>query len=148
MLDKRNLKYNELNLEKYSNLEQKVKNYDQFERIKYKLTEREVQILRNKSHSEQAQRQKILLKLDSEFNYNRTKMAEYLRLYGMHGYGRSHIYKIIGKPVFKAKKFKIISEELSRVGGSDLLLLIVQKNAQKISSKSKLGSQEPSLFKK
>jgi hypothetical protein len=104
------------------------------------LNEFELQILRNKLPSQDIQRKNIMLKLDIASNFNRTELARFLAGYGLVGYSRTHLYKILGAPVLRAEEYEIMKKALIRIGEPDLLSLIIQKGLYRLFLSGSLGS--------
>ncbi len=129
MLDIRNLKDRKLNLEKNKKIESN----------KREITDWEFQVLNDKLPRQSLLRDNLLLQLDVNFRFNRTKVANFLKSNGLQGYSRQHIYKIIGPPVFNSTEYTIIAKALTRVDESHLLSLLIAKTAWKIAQTRQLG---------
>jgi hypothetical protein len=105
-----------------------------------KLNEHDLQILRNKLPRQEIQRKNILLELDVAFNFNRTKLAEFLANNGLIGYSRTHLYKILGPPVLRADEYRTMKKVFIRIGKPDLLPLIVSRGVWRNFFTGSLGS--------
>jgi len=104
------------------------------------LNEFQLRILKDKLPRQEIQRRNLLLELDVAFEFNRTELARFLEGYGLIGYSRSHLYKILGAPVLRAEEHKVLKEVLFRIGEPDLLPLIVRKGVYRSFLSGSLGS--------
>jgi hypothetical protein len=103
------------------------------------LNEWQLQILRNKLHSERVLRYNILSDLDIAFEFNRSALARYLAKQGLTGYSRQHLYKLLGNPIVCSKEYVIMKRVFSRIGEPSLLPLMIQKKGYKKINYSALG---------
>lgn len=109
--------------------------------IRTELNDWEFEILDNKLPRQKVLRINILLGLDIEFNFNRTKLAKFLEKENLPGYSRGSLYKILGSPVLRSDEYKAMQIALERIGETTLLNLIVRKSICKIHANGSLGSK-------
>lgn len=104
------------------------------------LNQRELDILKNKLPRQKMERANILLKLDVEFNFNRTALAEFLESQELLGYSRASLYKLLGNPVLNSEEYRVLERICVKIGQSDLLPLIVSRGVARQFLTGSLGT--------
>ena len=105
-----------------------------------KLTDWEIQILRNKLPKQKDKRWNILIRIDVAFQFNRTNAARFLASHNLTGYSRPHLYKLLGPPVLRAKEYEVMKTVFERIGREDLLPYIVARGVARNFFTGSLGS--------
>jgi hypothetical protein len=90
--------------------------------------------------SARIERINILLRLDVAFNFNRTKLTEFLKSQELIGYSRSHLYKLLGNPVLSSEEYNVLNRVFERIGKTELLPLIISQPVAKKFFTGSLGT--------
>jgi hypothetical protein len=106
------------------------------------------EILQNKMPDELVIRYNILTALDNTFDFNRTKLAQFLREQGLTGYSRQHLYKLLGPPLFNPKAMALLNEAFSKQAEQEAFTLLVLRAQYKRLSALQLGGRPIKTIKK
>jgi len=101
--------------------------------LKLRLTEEELDTLRDKYPAGLSKRIKLLFKLDKLFCFNRSKLSKFLSNdLNLVGYSRTQIFRLLGKPAILRSTYLSLLKEVKK-GNMDnnLLLLIISKRIRK-----------------
>ena len=92
-----------------------------------KLTEEQMDILRNKYPVYLEERLKLLYQLDKACEFNRIKLSRFLKSYKLSGYSTRQLGRLLGKAVYTTGEYR----KLRQLVDPDLLDLLCSRRVRK-----------------